>query len=93
MGMSGVGTVWPAPTAGGVMGTGARPADIRSEYGIQFHDNRAVVMIYDNEGAALRTLTHQRKDLLRMGIPEEYWPVMVKRTVETIVGSWKPLSE
>lgn len=84
---------WPAPAGGSVMGTGSRPAAISSEYGIQFYDNSAVVMVYDNLNAALRTLTHQRRDLSRMGVPEEYWPVMVERITETTVGSWRPLSE
>jgi len=93
IGMDGIGAVWPAPAGGSVLGTGARPAAIRTEVGIQFHDNATVVMVYDNLNAAMRTLQHQRKDLARMGVPEEYWPVLVERIVETTVGSWKPLSE
>ena len=86
--MEGIGTTWPAPAGGSVLGVGARPAAIRSEYGIQFHDQAAVVMVYDNENAAMRTLQHQRADLKRMGIPPEYWPMLVQRTVETAVSNW-----
>jgi hypothetical protein len=92
IGSNGVGT-WPAPAGGSVLGTGARPAANRSEYGIKHFGNDVVVMVYDNEGAALRTLTHQRADLKRMGIPETYWPVLVKRSVETITGSWRHLDD
>ena len=76
-----------------MLGTGARPAAIRKEYGIQFHNRPQVVMIYDNENAAMRTLEHQRKDLERMNIPEMFWPALVERTVETTVSTWRPVRE
>lgn len=76
----------------GILGATARPADKRTEYAIMY-SNGDVLGIYDSEAAASRTLGHERKALDRMGVPEIYWPVLNVRDVETIVGSWKPLSE
>lgn len=93
IGTNGIGT-WGAPASGGgVLGASARPAANRTEYGIQFHDQATVVLVYDNEGAALRTLTHNCKELQRMGIPKEYWPILVRRSVETVVSDWRPVRE
>jgi hypothetical protein len=77
----GIGT-WPGPDR-------FRPAGIRTEWGIQVHDNTATVVSYDSQDAALRTLEHYRKTLRALGIPEEYWPILLSRTVETTVGSWR----
>lgn len=90
----GIGTNWPpASTAGGVLGAGARPNATRVEWGIKHYSRDTIVLSYDNEGAALRALTHQCKELDRMGIPKEYWPVLVRRPVETVVGEWRPVRE
>lgn len=82
----GVGMVWPGPEK-------TRPAGIREEWGIKVHGNDAVVMTYDSYSAAMRTLTYQRTDLRKLGIPEQFWPILVSRTVETAVGSWRQCSE
>lgn len=75
-----------------VLGAAARPPAQRQEYAIMYA-NGHVLGIYDSESAALRTLTHERTALGRMGVPEEYWPILGIREVETTVSSWKPLSE
>jgi hypothetical protein len=80
-GQQGVGT-WPGPER-------TRPSGLHEEWGIKVHGNNAVILSYDSYASAIRTLTHQRKDLARLGIPEDYWPVLVSRTVETTVGSWR----
>lgn len=76
----------------GVLGAAARPPAQRKEYAIMYA-NGHVLGIYDSPTAASRTLFHERTALGRMGVPEEYWPVLGIREVETTVSSWKPLSE
>ena len=75
-----------------VLGAAARPADLRQEYAIMY-PSRTILGTYDSPMAAWRTLAHERNALDRMGVPEEYWPVINVREVETTYGSWKPLSE
>lgn len=77
--------------ASGVLGSMARPAGDRTEYAVMYHGGKTLGP-YDSEGACLRTLQHQLKDLHRMGVPEDYWPVMVERRVVTTVGEWKQLN-
>jgi hypothetical protein len=76
----------------GVLGAAARLPDKRQEYAIVY-SNGDVLGIYDSEAAAGRTLGHERKALDRMGVPEEYWPTLHIREVETTVGSWRPLND
>jgi hypothetical protein len=103
IGQEGVGTTpvwvepvgtWPAPQRSGygVLGATAKPPAVAVEYGIKNYSEAAPPYAYDNEGAALRALTHQRKELARFGVPEEFWPVLLKRSVEVVTGSWEVLS-
>jgi hypothetical protein len=48
--------------------------------------------IHTNEGTARQELTYVRKQLTGFGIPEEYHPVLMERTVETVASSWRFLS-
>jgi len=75
----GIGT-WPGP--------GPLPA-VRTEWGIRVYDNATALVSYDSQDAALRALDHYRKTLRSLGIPEEYWPILLSRKVETTVGSWE----
>lgn len=95
IGTEGVGTTWPPPQRSGygVLGASAKPPAVAIEYGIKNHSEKEPPWAYDNEGAALRALTHQRKELARYGIPEDYWPILVKRTVEVVTGSWEHMNE
>jgi hypothetical protein len=81
IGSKGVGT-WPGPDR-------FRPAGTRIEWGIQTYNNATTVVSYDAQDAALRALEHYRKTLRALGIPEEYWPILLSREVETTVGSWR----
>jgi hypothetical protein len=93
IGQQGVGT-WGAPhrSGYGVLGASAKPPAVAVEYGIKNYSEDAPPYAYDNEGAALRALTHQRKELARFGVPEEFWPILLKRSVEIVTGSWEQLS-
>ena len=64
----------------------------RTEWGVR-HIGGKILGPYDSEGAALRVLTQDRNALKDMGIPEEYWPTMLQRDVETVVSSWRPLCD
>jgi hypothetical protein len=81
IGQQGIGT-WPGPDR-------TRAAGIRTEWGIQVYDNAVAVVAYDSQDAALRALEHYRKTLRGLGIPEEYWPILLSREVETTVGAWR----
>lgn len=86
IGAKGVGMVWPGPEK-------TRSVGLHEEWGIRFHDNDVVIAAYDSYAAARRTLDNHRDDLRKLNIPELYWPIMVSRTVETIVGSWRHTNE
>lgn len=77
---------------GGFAKVYVEPATERTEYAIMYA-NGDIMGTYDTETSAARTLFHERAALGRMGVPEEYWPVLHSRVVETTVGSWRPLSE
>lgn len=46
---------------------------------------------FSSEGDARRELTRLRKTLDAYGVPEEHWPILVKREIQTVVtvGSWQ----
>lgn len=70
------------------------PVPLRTvtEYGFAFADGRIAEERYDSEGEARMELVYKRKWLENLGIPEEYWPVLMERTVETVASSWRILS-
>lgn len=94
IGQQGVGT-WGAPhrSGYGVLGASEKPPAVAVEYGIKNFSQAEPAYAYDSEDAALRALTHQRKELSRFGIPEDYWPVLLRRSVEVVTGSWEHMSE
>ena len=61
----------------------------RPEWGIQYYGNAVAIASYDSHDAALRALNHHRQILRGMGIPEEYWPILLSRIIETTTGSWE----
>lgn len=77
----GVGMIWPGPDR-------TKATDATEEWGVRVHGG-VVIVSYDSHDAALRALEHHRTGLRKMNIPEEYWPILVSRTVETSVGSWR----
>ena len=78
IGMGGVGTTWPGP----------KRVHYDEEWGVMVHGD-TVIVSYDSYDAALRALEHHRTGLRKLNIPEEYWPILVSRTVETMHGSWR----
>lgn len=100
IGQEGVGTFgagygdWPPPQRSGygVLGASQKPPAVAVEYGVKNYAQTEPPYAYDSEDAALRALTHQRKELERYGVPEEFWPILLKRTVEVVTGSWEQLS-
>jgi hypothetical protein len=82
IGSQGVGMVWPGPDR-------TRTNGYTEEFGIKLHGNDVVIALYENHASAMRILDHHRADLRKLNIPEEFWPILVSRTVETVVGSWR----
>ena len=68
------------------------PLKTATEYGIAYADGRVSEERYDSEGEARLELVYKRKWLENLGIPEEYWPVLMERTVETVATGWRILS-
>jgi hypothetical protein len=62
-----------------------------TEYGIAYSDGRVDDILYDSESEARSELVYKRRWLEKLSIPEEYWPVLMERTVETIASSWRIL--
>jgi hypothetical protein len=71
------------------------PASLDSwkEYAFAHADGSINEERYKNEGTACQELQHIRRQLKEYGIPEEYHPVLMERTVEVIASSWKFRSE
>ena len=67
------------------------PLKTATEYGIAYADGRIDAVLYDSEGEARMELVYKRKWLENLSIPEEYWPVLMERTVETVASSWRTL--
>jgi hypothetical protein len=84
----------------GTVGVGTRPPaaptpvplETRKQWALAHADGSVNEERYTNEGTALQELTYIRKQLKEYGIPEEYHPVLMERTVETVATSWKILS-
>lgn len=69
------------------------PLDSRTEYAFAYADGSVnEEMVFARKGIALGELEHFRKQLKDYGIPEEYHPILMERTVETIASSWRVLS-
>lgn len=70
------------------------PASLKSwsEWGIALADGNIGEVLYKSEGEARGELQYQRSWLAKLGVPEEYWPVLMVRQVETIATSWSILS-
>lgn len=66
---------------------------VHDEWAIQLHGDTVPVVLYDSYAAAKRTLDHHRTDLRKLNVPEEYWPVLISRSVETLAGSWRQHSD
>lgn len=70
----------------------AAPLKTATEYGIAYADGRIDEVRYDSEGEARLELMYKRKWLGQLSVPEEYWPVLMERTVETVASGWRVLS-
>ena len=66
--------------------------DVKEEYTIAYANGRVDDVLYDSEGEARLELMAIRQHLKNYGIPEECWPIIMKREVITTIGSWKHLS-
>jgi hypothetical protein len=62
------------------------------EYAVAYADG-TLSMFFRDEQEALGALQDARDTLKSLGIPEEYHPVLMERTVETVYGSWQHRSE
>ena len=68
------------------------PLNTEKQWALAYADGRVDDHRYDSEGAARQELQYQRAWVARLGIPEEYWPVLMERDVETVATSWRILS-
>jgi hypothetical protein len=50
-------------------------------------------MIFTSEKTALLELEYLREKFREYGVPEEYWPILMERTIETVASSWMHRSE
>jgi hypothetical protein len=57
------------------------------EYGVQYH-NGVIMERSPNEGSAMIAVQDLRRLLNSMGIPEDYWPIVVEREVSLTAGAW-----
>lgn len=86
LGSEGVGTVPPPAVPTPV------PLTTHKEWALALADGKVDEQRYTDEGTARQDLQCIRYDLKGYGIPEEYWPVLMERTVETVASSWRILS-
>lgn len=68
------------------------PLDTRKEWGIALADGSIEGVLYETEGEARQELQYKCVWLAKLGVPEEYWPVLMERDVETVATSWRILS-
>lgn len=86
LGSEGVGTVPPPAVPTPV------PLDSYKQWSFAHADGSIGGDRFRSEGAARQELQQLRDELKGYGIPEEYWPVLMERTVETVASSWRILS-
>lgn len=67
------------------------PLDTRKQWALAHADGSINEERYTNEDTAQAELVYIRKQLKEYGIPEEYHPILMERTVETIASSWRIL--
>lgn len=63
-----------------------------TEWAIAYADGTVDGQVYSNEGTARHDLMYIREVLKGYGVPEEYWPVLVSRGIETLRSSWSILN-
>jgi hypothetical protein len=68
------------------------PLTTHKEWALALADGKVDEQRYTDEGTARQDLQCIRYDLKGYAIPEEYWPVLMERTVETVATSWKILN-
>lgn len=68
------------------------PLDTYQQWAIALADGTVGEVVFDSEGAARQELQYERAWLAKLAVPEEYHPVLMERTVETVAGSWKILN-
>ena len=68
-----------------------KPLKTGKEWAIAHADGTVDHVRYEMETEAKWELEVIRSQLKMYRIPEEYWPVLMERTVETVASSWKIL--
>jgi hypothetical protein len=68
------------------------PLKTSTEWAIA-HQDGSVSETYNIEDVARFDLGCAREVLKMYRVPEEYWPILMERTVETVASSWRILSE
>jgi hypothetical protein len=68
------------------------PLNSWSEWAIAYADGSVDEERYKDEGEARNVLQYMRRELKDYRVPEEYWPALMERTVETVATSWRILS-
>lgn len=63
------------------------------EWAVAHSDGKIGGDTFTSEGKALKELQVHRRHLRGLGIPEEHWPVLLERDVETVASSWRFRSE
>jgi hypothetical protein len=69
------------------------PLETLTQYAFGHADGSIGEERYTREDTALQELRYARSELKGFGIPEEYHPVLMERTVETVASSWRIRSE
>ena len=70
---------------------GSQKPSTRKQYALAHANGSVNEDYYTTKDTAFLELDYIRRQLKDYGIPEEYWPILMEREVETVVGSWKTL--
>lgn len=65
------------------------PLDSWTEWALAYADGTVDEERYKKEGDARQELMVSRTILKGYGVPEDYWPVLMERTVEIVSSSWR----
>lgn len=68
------------------------PLTSEPEWALAYADGSIGEERFRFEGEARRALQAARQELMEFKVPEEYWPALMERTVETVASSWRILN-
>lgn len=71
---------------------GSQKPEVTYQYVLAYPNGKVDEKIWNSLDPAQRDLQDTRTTLASLGVPEEFWPILMQREVTKTMGSWSILS-